>query len=78
MRLAPPNDNPKLTVMGGTTVAYADGTVEATSPIDVVSLLAAGWVATLPALSEVEFPGRLRFELAEQSGLIPVAFSGAY
>ena len=76
MRLAPPNDIPRLTVMGGSTTTNADGTVEATNPTDVLALLSAGWVQVQAALTEVSFPGRLRFELSAQSHMI-AALCGA-
>jgi hypothetical protein len=70
MKLAPPNDAIRLSVMGGRSVAVnADGTVTATDPIDVVGLLSAGWGPVIDP-SDTPMSARLRLDAAANSGLV--------
>jgi hypothetical protein len=70
MKLAPPNDAIRMSVMGGrSTVTNSDGTVTATDPTDVIGLLSAGWGPVIDP-SDTPLLARMRLDAAANSGLV--------
>ena len=70
MRLAPPSDSVRQSVMGGRSITVnSDGTVDATDPIDVLGLLSGGWGPVVDP-SDTPVAARMRLDSATNSGLI--------
>jgi hypothetical protein len=71
-RMTPPGSLTHLSVLGGVSIVRnADGTVTATDPGDILSLLSAGWEG-ISQLADVAWPHSLRFDLPQNTMYLPL------